>query len=239
MAINIIWSILAQGEDYDPITMSRKASFRLFLPTTKYLDTLNILVPYKDQYLRSFQVEQVTKLIFRSVLRDRAAAYDPVNSYEKSTLAFPEPGDFHSDLPTGVRIKFLTSQDTLAEVGQVIYNCTVDPVGGTFTTAAGVRTFTVTNNLSSVITIENGFKLRLQGDLGVVPFSFDIWYVANPQVNWPGILAALSRETHVWMDDELKKTYDEDPFWINKIAAVALHAVENSHRWPDLEIPNA
>jgi len=233
MSVNIIWSILMQGVSYDPVLISRKTSPEVYLDSTEYKRVLDTLVPYSDQFLTSFRTEQLINLLSKSTLAARASAYDPISTYSKSTLEFPEAGDFHSALPTGVRMQFYTADTALLTQGQVLYKCTVDPGAGTFTSRTGTSTFTVTNNITSLITIDIGFRIRLKGDLGASPFDVDIWYVADPTTNWSQLLQNLQAMEHVWTDEDLRDIYINDPFWLNKIAAVTMSAVENSRRWQD------
>lgn len=230
MNINTIWGVLMQGVQHDPQEISRKVARAVFDENTQYLATLNVLVPYKDQILRSFQVEQLVRLLLASTLRGRALALDPINTYEKSTLMFPEPGSLNTALPGTSRLVHMTSPSAFEDYGngQVVFSCAVNPAAGTFTSVDGVQSFTVSNNLSSIITVTGGFQIRFQGALGGAPFTFDLAYTADPTMRWMRLLANIKAMEHIWLDEDLRNIYVEDVYWQNQIAAVIMNSVENA-----------
>lgn len=230
MSINIIWSILMQGKMYDSQEISRKTTSGIFNEDTKYITTLNALVPYTDQILRSFQVEQLVHLVLVSSLRERALQLDPVNTYEKTSLMFPPPGTINSDLPNNTRVMPIMSPDAFDDYGsgQVVFKCSVNPATSTFSTVHGLHTFTMSGNLSSLIPITGGFWIRFKGDIGSNPFTFELAYIAEPVMNWLRVWSTISNMSHKWTDSELKDIYTTDLYWQNRLSAVILSAVENS-----------
>lgn len=229
-SINTMWGILMQGDSYDPQEISRRVARGVFKESTEYLTTLNALVPYKDQILRSFQVEQLVRLVLAGILRERALAFDPINTYEKSTLVFPPPGSLNTTMPNDSRIVHQTEPDAFEEIGngQVVFHCSVVPAAGSFTTQYGLRSFTMTNNLSSLIAIEGGFKIRMKGDIGAAPFTFDLSYIGEPSIDWLGLYNRIKAMHHVWTDADLRDIYVNDVYWHNQLAAVIMNSLENS-----------
>jgi len=230
--LNKIWSILAKGTILTPSTYNRKVDQDAYLQNVDVLGVLNILIPYGDILYRSFHIEDCTHLLLISDIREQALTFDPINTYEKSTLIYPTPGEFVDTLSSG-RVEFFTdpgAQQALGE-GDIQIKCDVDPVAFTLTTKDGVFDYILSNNQSSEIELRTGLKIRLYGTLPVGDFSFTVSYIDKPFIEWGTILSNLETLDDLgWQDESLKEIWDTDVNWVNRIAAVALNTIQESAR---------
>jgi len=232
--LNLIWSLLMKG-DYNQDTSDtvRRVTRNVYLTNPKYEPIIDMLVPYSDQLLRGFQIESLIQLVLNSDLLERAQTFDPINTYD-NPLLFPTPGNYVSaGLPPDVRIKFTNASTAFkrAGTGRFTANCSVDPSTGSFTSQFGATSFTVTNNLSSSITVRPGFDIRFQGPLGVVPFQVNIEYVVSPRMDLVGLLLVVDGRKYPWDSPELRDIYLTDPLWVNRMAALTMSVVEGSYKW--------
>jgi hypothetical protein len=232
--INLAWSLLNKGDYNDNTTdTTRRTTRHVYQRDERFEPILDILVPYPDMLLRGFQIESLVQLIRKSDLAERLREFDQVNTYS-SPLTLPQPGNVVSaGLPAGLRIQFRDSLSSFqdAKEGRFIANCTVDPNTGSFVSQYGATSFTVNNNLSSLITVRPGFDLRFQGPIGVAPFQFDIEYIANPRIDWVALLAQVDGKRYSWDDADLRDIYLNDPLWVNRLAALTMSVVEGSYKW--------
>jgi hypothetical protein len=224
MSLNVIWSILAKGNQPSG-EFSRRAPSGIYKQTETYTPVIDSLVPFGDNLLRSFRIEQLVQLVLSSDLRDRALELDPVNTYEKCALTFPAPSS--TATPTEMDILFFEEAVEQTE-GFLNVHCTVNPTFMTLTTEFGVETFSHTNNLSSLIDVAPGKTIRLQGTLPVSPFSFVITYIAETKTDWPAVIATLESQSYQFTDVTLRRIFSEDINWVNRVSAIVLLAAENS-----------
>lgn len=226
--LNKIWAILSKGDVITAQDYARRVDADIYNTSSPVEDVIDMLVPYSDTLLRSHYIEQLTQLVLMSSVRERALNFDPLNTYEKAKLVNPTPGET-TDLedPTVV---FLTQEGAHETQGQGILDvtCTVDPVSSTFTTIYDSSTFTVTNNLTSPLIILDGFVIRLSGDLPASTFSFNVRYVADPNVDWERITEITLRRSYTWTDPSLKEIWDTSPVWVDRLGALILSTVEQS-----------
>jgi hypothetical protein len=230
MVINKIWAALSKGALQRQLYQWRRSSTQKYIEGSEQEQVIDVLVPFGDILLRSFSIDELIKLLLVSDLRQQALDFDPINTYEKSTMERPEPGSTHDS--DDIDVFFMTDPDAFLVQGQgdLIVECVVDPTVGTFTTDFGVEDFTVTNNLSSIITIAEGFSLRLQGAQPVSQYSFKIRYVADPRIDWEHLIWSLSQLNIKWTSEELRETWETDFNWINRVSAVVLNAARGSIR---------
>jgi hypothetical protein len=231
--INASWTALSKADFllWQTAPYVRKTTPKLFKfngPGYK----VDALIPFGDNLLRAYQIEQVIQLVLASPLRDRLLEDDALNTYEKANLTYPRPGFVIDDgLPTGVRPVTEFNEESFVELGngEPIFKVEVDPNTLTATiNDSTVDTFTYANNLTSDITLAPGFVVRLQGNIGVSTFTFYINFTANPKVDWRGTLARLERTTWRWEDPDLRDIAEQDPLWTNRIAAYAVSAIEDN-----------
>jgi hypothetical protein len=228
--INKAWTILAKGKPRPSEIWHRLVNPVSYKDPNQVLSIINTLVPYEDNLFRSFQIDQLIKLVLQSEVRDRFLEFDDFNTYQQVNLLFPEAGEFTD--ATGVRFVFLTEEDAHENLGQglVKFDCELDPSAKTLTTQFDTHTYTITNNLSSPIELAEGFVIRLQGAQPSVTQFFQIEYVAKLSVDWVSLLNTLENSNLNLKDDELRTIWNEDPSWINRISAVVQYAVENAFR---------
>jgi len=227
--MNLIWTALAKGHRFSALQYSRKTSPSEYVESREFVRIIDTIIPYGDNLLRSFHIEEYTKVILMSVLRERALQFDPLNTYEKSILQFPDPGVSNTDAP--MDIKHEVDRNAFRDLGNGILEtmCTVIPGPKLFTTEFGTQNFTMTNGLSSRIEVYPGFNLRLSGTLPGATFSFGVTYIATPRVVYTRIIN-LPDDNIQWVDGELRDIWNTDVDWVNRIAALALNAAEGSIR---------
>lgn len=232
--INAAWTALSKADFllWQTAPYVRRTTPKLFKfngPGYK----VDALVPFGDNLLRSFQIEQLIQLVLRSCLRERLLEGDALNTYEKANLEYPLPGTYWNadDLPATTRLNaFSTPQSFLqAGKGDITFNCTVDPGALTCTVDnTRVETFTYANNLTSRIELLPGFEIQFKGDIGGSPFTFLVNFVTDPAVNWRETLARAQNVSWRWNDPELREIAEQDPLWTNKLAAYVVSAIEDN-----------
>jgi hypothetical protein len=230
--LNKIWSILARGEFLTPYPYNRKVTQEAYLRNNDVDGLISILVPYGDKLYRTFHIEECVQLLLMSELRERALEFDPINTYEKSNMVYPTAGEFVDELGSG-RVQFFTDEGALRALGtgDVQIECEVDSGAMTLTTLDGVFDYTLTNNQSSEIELRTGLKIRLYGPLPGGTFSFTVSYIDDTFVEWGTILQNIENlKTIPWQDGDLKEVWDKDIYWVNRMAAIILNAVEFSER---------
>ena len=196
---------------------------------------LDVLVPFQDNLLRAYYSEELIKLILKSPFRDRLLEFDPLNTYEKTDLVFPEPGEAITFLeePTPMTIHTAADEEVLLQDGRgsVALDCSADPVTEVLTHNFGTEDFTVTNGLSSHIVLLPGLTIRLQSDFATAdPYVFKYTYSIRPRVDWIDMLRKAGDVDRIWADPELKNIWDKDPLWTNRLAAFAVSTVELFYR---------
>jgi hypothetical protein len=190
-----------------------------------------MLVPYGDELLRIFQIEQLTQLVLKSDMRQRLLEFDPVNLYTRAPLVFPTPGASNTDAPVSIT-HFEDKQVTKNEQqGLQIVEITVNPASLTLVSdPTGIVSFSYTNLLSNEIEILPGRSIRMQGPLPASPFTFCIEYIGTPAVDWPALIHRVDNRDYEWTDATLREFFQQDINWVNRVSAVVLLAVENTSR---------
>jgi hypothetical protein len=189
---------------------------------------LDLFVPFQDNLLQSYHADQCIQLLQGSILSDRVLEFDQENTYRRAELQFPTPGVFEDSPITVLPTVSSTAYRDLGD-GILRLNCDVVVATPSITTRLGTQTFTMTNGLSSVITLVPGFDIRFNEDLPGGDFSFTIEFIADPAVDWNHIL--FMAEANKWSipDPELREIHREDSFWNNRLAALLMNAIENSN----------
>lgn len=231
-AINTIWSVLSKGRPIADPRISRGITIEAYDATKGGQDpVLPVLVPYADQLLRAYHIEEFTGVVLRSVVRDQALTVDPVNTYEKTQLQWPAAGVRTQDLVSGLQSQFTEDTEVLRQngTGTFDFGCVVDPAG-TFRSPYGVCSFTITNGLSTPIPILPGLSLQLFGTWPLTSFMFQVFVVLPVLVDWSGILTRIGSLQIQWLDPTLKSIWVTDPVWSNRVAAVALNTVLRCRR---------
>jgi hypothetical protein len=233
--INVAWTILSKADIYmwETAPYVRRTTPPVFAigdggPTYK----IDVLIPFGDNLLRAYHIEELIQLVLKSPLRDRLLALDPVNTYEKANLEYPVPGDYVGEVvPEGVRVVSNIARDAFTNLGNgsPIFKCAVDPVGGTVTVDDNlIIAFTAANNLTSEIEIAPGFVIQFQGPLGVTPFTFSINFVTDPRVDWRATLNRARMTPWNWQDIDLRNIAEQDPLWTNQLSAYVMAAIEDN-----------
>jgi len=226
--INLTWTVLTKGKIWTIPEYGRRSEPFFYERNREMEPILDLFIPFRDNLLQSFYSEEMLDLLLSSDLRTRTLEFDPVNTYERSTMQFPEPG-FDTDSP--VTIVPLVGPTAFTDFGDGILRliCNVVVATPSITTRFGTQNFTMTNNLSSIITLTPGFDIRFQGALPGGDFSFFVEFTADPRVDWEALLIQADNGNWNFEDPELREMYKEDAFWNNRLAALLLNAVENSH----------
>ena len=155
--INKIWTILNRGEA-PTSPYSRKLTPYLYQSSWPNQRALDLLVPVSVPVLEQhFRIEQLVQGILKSSVASKAALLDPLNTYKKATITYPEAG-FSDD---SIYDTFYPSSVGDGESFSV--QCTINPGAGTFTVDGTAQTFTVTNNITSALTLPSDKKMQLRG----------------------------------------------------------------------------
>lgn len=230
--INRAWSILSKGVSYGDPSYSRKVYREAYSNSNADgVRMLQAICPYTDDLLRAGRSNDILGLVLKSPFSARVLEWDPVNTYDKSSLSFPSTGSSVSvtAAPTDLRIFVFTDSDEfLAEGrGSVTLSCDVDGTGKTISSDFSDSAFSSTGGLSSYITIYPGIRIRMQSDFSSgSPYSFQVSYVSTPYSDWGSILETAVNCSPVWADKDLENTWREDPLWSNRLAAFAVSATE-------------
>ena len=235
MKTNRIYSIFSRGLPYGDPSFGRFVQENAYdYSQTSGAAMLAALVPYNDQFLRAVYAEHLTQFLWRSNLRDRAEEMDPVNSYEKATVQFPEPGSEIIDVgitdPFDVHVT--ADVDTLLERGDGRFElaCLVDSGAQTLTYNNQVFSYTVSNGLSSKIGIIPGLSVKLRSDFAAPTYSFILRYTLPARLDWNALRESVGKTKPVWTDPVLALIWEEDPRWDQKLAAYVMSAVELFNR---------
>jgi hypothetical protein len=214
--INRIWSTLNRGlTPTSPYSRKLSAGYSSTQPNQRVLD---VLVPPSLPVLEyHFRIERLVQALLRSVLRERALAFDPVNTYEKVTLGYPEPG-------------FATSAVYPAFFGGGVTEglsftaeCILNPAG-TFTVDGETQTFTITDGLTSVLTLPQSKTVRFR-DIAVGDV-FQISFIPQLTAPLPWLVQRLESVEIVWPDAALRQIWQQDWYWLNRLSAAVLAVAE-------------
>jgi hypothetical protein len=224
--LNKIWSVLAQGELYIGLT-ARKMDETWYDGDIKYMEIYNCLFGGLDPLQKQFHIEQYVQLIHSSILKDYAESIDPINTYNKSKLIFPEAGFFdNAPDPISVTVSKGTNPTN--------YNHTVsvDVSAPSVTIDGGdVQNITYTGNLSSYIDLPNGDRIRLSGTMPGADYSFQIENRVELRVDYRKRLALLQgKEPLPWENADLRNVYINEISWVDRLAAVLLQVYEANLR---------
>jgi hypothetical protein len=229
MRANVLWSILASGNDGGQPSFCRYIdiyNLEIMKPDPGIID---VLVPFSDPLLRAKYVEGLTQLVLKSSLRERALALDPVNTYEKATLSWPDAGAFYQATPSGeLTITTQAEDEKLLEAGRGFVQTGLQINTGLRTLACsfGEFSYTMSGGLSSHLPLLPGLTLRLRFSTVSPAYSVDYSYVADAKVDWVATLARAKASEPEWDDPLLRDIWENDPIWTNRLAAFVLSAVE-------------
>jgi hypothetical protein len=228
--INKAWTVLSKGKVRPSERWARIVNPLTYRDPNAVVSLINTLVPFADDLLRAHHIEKLIQLVLRSDLSDRLKAVDPLNTYDKTTLVFPTPGEFVDTDAVNIRFDTVEGAHYTRGEGSILLNCELNPSLETFTTQYGSSAYTITNNLSSSIELLPGFNIRLFGAQPSSTILFNIQYVADLKVDWVALLKNLEATVIPIQDEELRNFWENDPTWINRIAAVTLHTMQHASR---------
>jgi len=224
--LNLMWSILAQGKQYDGVP-ARRMDNVLFERNELFDEVYSALFPSTLGMLDiQFHIEQYVQLILKSVLRSEALDLDPVNTYEKAALTYPPPG-FVSSSPDPLETIYNSAENPTVSF---IHNVTVNSVGPAIAFDGGTPvSFTHSNNLSSIIILPENTTIRLSGPLPVGLTDFTIQNNAILSVDWLEIMKRLERLPKIpWTSPDLRKVWKDDLFWANRLSSVLVSTIVNN-----------
>ena len=235
MKTNRIYSVLSKGQPYGDPTFSRFVQENAFAyERDTGIVMLDALVPYNDQLLRAVYAERLTQFLVNSQLQDRALELDPVNGYNKSAPQFPTPGPelIETNVTDPFSVHFVADVDTLFDRGNGRFElvCFVDAVAETLTYNAEVFNYTVTNGLSTKISIIPGLSIKMRSDFAASTYVFTIRYTLPPKLDWDALWRRVGNTKPVWTDPSLALIWEKDPRWDQRLAAYVMSAVELFNR---------
>ena len=231
MKQNVIWSVLSKGRPYGSPKFGRRVT------PTAYDDDqsagramLDVLVPFNDELLRAVYAEHILQLILGSQHADRALSLDPLNTYRKCTLQFPDPGDglIAVDIDDSLEV-YTQADDALIRAsgqGQIVLECLLQPGVGSLQAGEEIYTFTITNGQTSKILLSPGLAVRFRGPCGGAAYEFLYTYTLPASLDWASVWESAQGVRPVWSTKDLRDTWDTDPRWEAKLAAFAMSAVE-------------
>jgi hypothetical protein len=221
-AVNKIWTILAKGKEVSLSAFGRKVSSNLYIASDTYIEMLDVLVPYNDNLLRAFRIEQLVQLLLLSSWRTQTLELDPINTYERATLTWPTAGGFYSSSPMTILMTSIPAAFVTKGTGIIETTCIINPAG-TITYDGGTsKIFSYSNNLSSVVELYDGITIRLQGPLPVSSFSVNLTWVTELSTDWMGLLNNLTNLNLQWADADLRNCWDQSPLWAERLSAAVL-----------------
>ena len=228
--LNRTWGILAKEQESSNLQFYRKFSENVYSPERSLVRILDILVPYAkyDDLGRGHRIDSLISILLRSTLRDRVLDFDPLNTYEKAKLSFPEQGVIDTDF--GISINLGTFDPNFgffrvwgeAVAGVVSYDPSSNNAG------TPNQNYVITNSLSNKITILESnphFNFQFTEDPNG---SFGFTVVGNPTVDFSGILQAMEfiRIEDQIEDKELRDTFTREDNWVDRLAAIIIYVVE-------------
>jgi hypothetical protein len=228
--LNRTWGILTKERASANLQYYRKFSENVYSSDRRLDRILDILVPYAgyDDLGRGHRVDALLNVLLRSVLRDRTLAFDPLNTYEKAKLSFPEQGVLDADF--GISINLGTFDPNFGffrvwgeAVGGIVSYNPASNNGGT-----PDQNYVITNNLSNKILIleqEPHFNFQFTEDPNG---NFGFTVVGNPTVDFSGILQAMEAiqiENDI-EDKELRDIFTKEDNWVDRMAAIITYVVE-------------
>jgi len=227
MKNNVAWSVLASGVPVGPYGRLVDPNAVNWLTGTAR-EMVNVLVPYNDNLLRSLYVEELVQLTLRSSLRSRLLDLDPVQSYTKAPLLFPEPGAQYKEIADSLTFFTSADEDALRRRGQgEIYTMfSIDMGTSRFTSDFGSETFVMASGLSSPIILVPGLILQFRETTALPAHSGEYRYILRSSVDWPALLSRLQMSKPVWSSQDLRQIWEQDVLWTDRIAAYVMSTVE-------------
>jgi len=217
--LNVAWSVLARGQ-LSGLAQCRRVTPAAYKADTAWTAVLNTLAPDYRTAAGCFRIEQLVRLVLRSRQRERLLALDPVNTYEKVELIFPEPGFAHTcPLP-------LFFADNNRQDVAFAYSCELLPLALQWTTPEGFTQYTVTDGLTSSLPLSYGKTLKLRGPFVEPVYRFDVVYTPVLEMPWKALREQL-RGLHIpWRDTSLRTIWQDDFSWAEQLAAVIQETIE-------------
>lgn len=220
MNINKIWSILGQGELYTGPS-ARKMNPALYSPNIDFIEVFEILFGGLDSLEIQFYIEQYVQLVFKSIIKDTALDFDPINTYSKTVLQYAPVGFVSNADDFGLVVYWYEGPDPanyllVAEIDGTVL--TISFNGG------DTQTFTYVNNLSSVITLPNNDTIRIGGELSPLTLPMTLQNYIPLQVDWEKRFSLLNTKRLPWTDPDLKNIYTNEINWVDRLSAVILQA---------------
>jgi hypothetical protein len=222
--LNISWSVLVRGCP-NGLAQCRRTTPVAFKEDPAWKAVLDTLVPDYQTVAGFFQVEQLLRLVLGSRQRERLLAFDPINTYEKATLTFPEPGFAHTcPLPL-----FFTDRGRRDKA--FAYSCTLVPGSLQWSTPAQTVNYTVTDGLTSFLPLSYEKEIRLRGPFPEPLYQFDVAYTPVLVLELDELMGRLQALTIPWQDTELARVWREDFSWTEQMAALVMAVIEaNANR---------
>lgn len=217
MNINKIWSILGQGETYSG-PAARKMDAALYSPNIDFSEVFNCLFGGLDTLETQFYIEQYVQLVLKSIVKDTALDFDPINTYSKTVLQYAPVG-FVDNYPE--RVYYFEGDDPM----NYLNTASVDGTGLTITINDGTpQAFTYNNDLSSRIVLPNNDEIQLGGELDSGVVTFTMQNFIQLQVDWEKRFALLGLKRLPWTDADLRNVYVNEINWVDRLSAVILQA---------------
>jgi len=229
--INKIWTVLAKGRGFGSREYARNVEPVAFnFDQAKGRNMLDLLNPYNDEYLRAVYAEVLTKFLILSTQAETARAFDPVNTYSRSTMVYPTSGGVlvPVSLPTDLTIHTSPDEDEFRSsgIGHASAQCVVSTGGNTLEADGILHTYSVSNGLSSAIEIFPGISIYMRSDFTAPIYTFVYQYTVPAVVDFGTIWDRVETSIPAWSRDELSRIWMMDPRWEARLAAYIMSVVE-------------
>jgi hypothetical protein len=230
--LNKSWGILALGVPVTTFEYGRRFSEQAYKGGCR--NAIQALVPVTaaDPMAYASHVEELIKLLKRSTLKDRFEAFDTYNTYDKSTLVFPDPG-LDSNSPVDLNPKF-TGEVPVSSL-RVAATISAGPVLTYRTDSDNIRLglseesypINFTNGQSEDIPVVEGtLFLRFQDNLPALPFDIGLENIQAVSIDWENVLEGLVSVSYEFSDVSLKDTWNRETSFVERIAAFAMDVLE-------------
>jgi hypothetical protein len=197
--MNNVWTVLS-GAD---VSAPRRTTPAVYNSAAKNRNLLSGVLNSQDLQYNYFTIERLVRCGFDSPLRADFETLDPVNTYKYPLVWSAAVLETYPAVPP-MKVSFLDKFEPNWMARTII--CTVKPASTLTDAGTGtVYPFTVTNNLSSIMTVDQ-VPFRLLGALPAVEFTFTISAVVIPKFDINAILGSLE-EPFEWISPKMKETW--------------------------------
>ena len=226
--MNFVWTALNKGTEPDlSLYFSRKTDPDSYKKDEDFYNMLDSIIGSTDTEYINYMIERFTQMSFNSPIKDKFETLDPSNTYDYLFSVEEEVVVVQDNLPMNVNV-FLDKTADVSWINKIVH-CYVNVSTQTLTVVgdATVHDLNMADNLSALITVEEGVTLRLQGALAAANFSFTLNIVNLPPFNINEIVTSMqSIAVPTWVSAEIRE------YWmygsaVEKASAFVYNMVSN------------